>query len=153
MKQTTLCFVIDQSTDSLLMIHKKKGQGEGKWNVPGGKIQENETPLEGATRECIEETGIRPLELQQKGSIEFVFPNGGSWSNHSTIFLTTKFEGTLVHQQTDECTAAWIKLSSIPYENMWEDDKLWIPQILKGEVIKKRYIFDADNSMLREEIL
>lgn len=128
------------------MIFKKKGQGEGKWNVPGGKTHEGEHPKEAAIRECIEETGISPISLIKKGEIEFLFPNGGSWSNHSTIFLATKFEGQIV-KETEECTASWISLDKIPYEQMWEGDKLWIPDLLLGKEVFKRYTFRADNTL------
>lgn len=32
----------------------------GKWNLPGGHIEEGETPSEGAERELLEETGLEP---------------------------------------------------------------------------------------------
>lgn len=34
------------------------------WNLPGGSCEVDETPLEGAIRECTEEAGISPTALQ-----------------------------------------------------------------------------------------
>ena len=55
----------------------------GRWGVPGGKLEKNETPLDGAVRELMEETGIYvdPLKQAQllgslyirKSAIEFVY--------------------------------------------------------------------------------
>lgn len=45
-----------------------------KWNFPGGEVHEDETPLEGAVRETIEEAGIKITNAQlyqQNGSMYF----------------------------------------------------------------------------------
>lgn len=36
----------------------------GAWNLPGGGIDEGETPEQAAARECAEEAGIAPLGLR-----------------------------------------------------------------------------------------
>jgi hypothetical protein len=35
---------------------------------------------------------------------------------------------------------------------MWEDDALWLPRTMNGEIIEGRFIFD-DRSMISEQIL
>lgn len=27
----------------------------------------------------------------------------------------------------------WFNIADIPYEQMWEDDKIWLPELLKGQ--------------------
>jgi 8-oxo-dGTP pyrophosphatase MutT (NUDIX family) len=34
------------------------------WEIPGGKVEDTETPAEAAVRECLEETGVRCQDLQ-----------------------------------------------------------------------------------------
>lgn len=35
-----------------------------KWNLPGGEIEEGESPLQTALRECQEETGLAPISVE-----------------------------------------------------------------------------------------
>lgn len=47
------CFVF--VGNDLLVLFRRK---DGTWGIPGGKIEEAETPLEAARREMLEEVGI-----------------------------------------------------------------------------------------------
>jgi len=38
----------------------------------------------------------------------------------------------------------WTPLDAIPYEEMWEDDRLWVPLVLSGTKFSGRYVFDDD---------
>ena len=61
MKLATLCYVIDETRNRTLMIHRIKKENdfhEGKWNGLGGKLEEGETPEECVIREIKEESGL-----------------------------------------------------------------------------------------------
>lgn len=51
-RQTTYCVVLDKKR--FLMVYNMKRNG---WEMPGGKIETNETVEEAAKRECLEESG------------------------------------------------------------------------------------------------
>lgn len=53
------------------------GSNNGKWNCPGGFIDFNETILEGAVRECYEETGL----MIDKEDIDIVDIESTPWPN------------------------------------------------------------------------
>lgn len=150
-KRTTLCFVFDRARSLLLMIEKKRGQGAGKWNVPGGKIAPGESPEAAAIRETEEETGLRPVTVREAGFLEFYFPESKSWDNTCTAFTAEEWTGSLV-AENDECTAHWIPLDAIPYDRMWDDDRLWVPLLLSGKRFHRVYTFDAEDHMKAEEI-
>jgi len=42
----------------LLCKRNNLGSFPGMWSIPGGKLEENETPMEGAKREFLEETDV-----------------------------------------------------------------------------------------------
>lgn len=44
---------------SVLLIQRIGAHGNGQWSVPGGWMEQNETPLEGVERELFEEVGLR----------------------------------------------------------------------------------------------
>ncbi len=151
-KNTVLVFVFDRRRGSLLMIHKKRGQGAGKINVPGGKRRPGETDEMAAARECVEETGIKPLALREAGRLEFRFPDNDNWDNRCVVFTSEEFSGTLV-PENEECTAYWENLGALPLHRMWDADRLWLPLLLAGKPFHRLYVFDHADSVKEERDL
>jgi 8-oxo-dGTP diphosphatase len=52
----TICFCL--CDDRVLMLHRRKQPNQGRWNGVGGKLLPGEAPIDGVTREVLEETGI-----------------------------------------------------------------------------------------------
>ena len=154
MKKTVLCFLFSGQGDErkLLMIEKKRGQGAGKWNVPGGKLHPQETAIEAAKRECEEETGLIPENLSLVGQLEFYFPQGNSWDNDCSVFVSEAHKGHLL-EESDESKNAWVLLKNIPWEKLWSSDRIWLPLLLKGEKFHRRYVFDANDQVIEEQNL
>jgi 8-oxo-dGTP diphosphatase len=151
-KKTVLCFVFDQTNRKLLMIFKKTGQGQGKWNVPGGKVEASESVLDAVVRETKEETGIEPIQPTQVGQLEFCFEGGNSWDNSCSVFATEQFDGTLI-LETEECSAHWVAIDKIPYEQMWESDKQWVPLIFEKNFFHRSYTFDSEDRVVSTKII
>ena len=141
----TLVFVVRGA--EILLINKKTGLGKGKVNAPGGKVDPGETPEACAVRECREELGITVSNLEYCGEHRFQFVDG--YSIHVWVYRTRDFTGEAV--ETREAKPLWVRVDAIPYEEMWEDDRLWLPMVLRGERFQTRWIFDGD-SMLDYEI-
>lgn len=150
LKHTVLVFVYDGPR--LLMIHKKRGQGAGKINVPGGKLRRGETAIEAAARETREETGLTPTGLHEAGRLEFSFPDNLNWDNHCTVFTASGFTGSLV-AENDECTAYWENRERLPLDRMWDADRLWLPHLVRGEWFHRAYVFDAHDKVKSERDL
>lgn len=134
------------------MIHKKKGQGAGKMNVPGGKLLPGENEGLAAVRECIEETGLTPLNVELAGKLEFYFPQGNSWDNLCTVFRARGFTGSLI-AETEECSSEWIPVDKIPFDQMWDSDRLWAPLLFKGAFFHRIYTFDEHDKVTEEKVL
>jgi 8-oxo-dGTP diphosphatase len=151
-KPTTLCFVFNEKRQ-LLMIQKKRGLGEGRFNTPGGKVEPGESSREAAMRETFEETGILPLEARQVGTLEFYFADSQrSWNNICSVFVTDRYTGIL-NPESQECSAAWVDIDQIPYAKMWPDDILWVPLLLRGEKFHRVYRFNEQHEIIDEEVL
>ncbi|HUF60864.1 MAG TPA: SMC-Scp complex subunit ScpB [Verrucomicrobiales bacterium] len=143
-ERSVLVFV--RKDDQVLLIRKKRGFGAGKVNAPGGKIDEGESPLEAALREAEEEAGIVPLEPAPVGELFFQFTDG--LSIHCTVFLAKGCRGKA--RETDEAAPFWKRIGAIPYEEMWEDDRHWLPGMLEGQRFKGYFIFDGDVMLTKE---
>ncbi len=141
----TLVFILER--DRVLLIRKKRGLGAGKINGPGGRLERGESPEQCAIREVQEELCITPGPLSYRGENLFQFIDG--YSIHVHVFTTESFDGT--PEETAEAIPLWTPRDAIPYDEMWEDDRLWLPLALQGQRFRGRYIFDGE-SMLDWEI-
>jgi 8-oxo-dGTP diphosphatase len=142
-ERANLCFIVKDGR--ILLIHKKRGLGAGKINGPGGKIEPGETALESAIRETQEEIGVTPLEIEERGVLHFQFTDG--YSLHCTVFLARDFAGSLI--ETEEAVPIWFPTDAIPFGEMWEDDRHWLPQVLAGQRFQAWFLFDGDRMLER----
>jgi len=90
-KLYTLAFI--RNNDNILLGMKKRGFGVGRWNGFGGKVNSDETILEAAKRELLEESGLTTNELQEAGILKFEFV-GEPEILEVHVFTTNKYEGT-----------------------------------------------------------
>lgn len=142
-ERANLCFIVKNG--AILLIRKKRGLGAGKINGPGGKIEPGETALSAAVRETQEEIGVTPLDLEERGVLRFQFVDG--YSLICTVFIARDYEGDPV--ETVEATPMWVPISGIPFEQMWEDDRHWMPHLLAGEPFEGWFEFDGDRMLSR----
>jgi 8-oxo-dGTP diphosphatase len=135
----TLLFVIRNG--EVLLIRKKRGLGAGKINAPGGRLEAGESPRECALRETQEEVGVIPTGVRERGELRFQFVDG--YALHCHVFSADGCTGAAI--ETDEATPQWVPLNAIPYDEMWADDRLWLPMMLAGRTpFNGRFIFDGD---------
>ena len=143
-ERANLCFVVKDGR--ILLIRKKRGLGAGKINGPGGKIEPGETALESAIRETQEEIGVTPLEIEERGVLHFQFTDG--YSLHCAVFLARDFDGVPI--ETVEATPMWFETGAIPYDEMWEDDQHWLPQMLAGRTFAAWFEFDGEKMLSKD---
>jgi 8-oxo-dGTP diphosphatase len=134
----TLCFV--RQGASVLTIRKKRGLGAGKINGVGGRLEPGETPEIGIVREAQEELGITLLDPVRRGELHFQFLDG--YSLFCTVFVATRFDGTPV--STAEADPLWYEVDRLPFDEMWEDDELWLGGALAGDSFRGYFVFDGE---------
>ena len=143
-QKAALCLIVRDR--QVLLIRKKTGLGAGKINMPGGRIEQGETAADAVIRECQEEVGITPYNPEQRADLAFEFTDG--LSLHCSAFYAFSHSGELI--ETDEADPFWCDIDKIPFREMWEDDALWIPRTLEGELVKGVFIFDGDRMVSKE---
>ena len=134
----------------VLLQKKARGFGKGNWNGPGGKLKPGEDPAESAKREVLEETGIVIKNLEQRGEIEFIFPDE-SINNYLYVFVVKEWEGA--PDDKGEGELKWFKINELPLAEMWDDDRYWLKRLLSGEKIHTRFYFDKKNKISKFEEL
>ena len=85
-----------------------------------------------------EELGITPHAPRWLGEHRFQFRDGHSLYVH--VFTSDSFDGEPI--ETDEAVPLWVRRDAMPYEQMWADDRHWLPLMLRGQRFSGHYIFD-----------
>jgi 8-oxo-dGTP diphosphatase len=144
--RATLVFVFRD--EEVLLIRKLRGLGAGKINGPGGRIEPGESRIDCARREVEEELRVTPLNLDERGELRFQFVDGHSI--HAFVFVAEGCVGEPT--ATDEAVPLWTPRATIPYDSMWEDDRLWVPLLLSGRRFRGRFVFDGDEMLTHEVV-
>ena len=144
---TTIIYIFNDKGEVLLQ-KKARGFGVGNWNGPGGKTETEETPEEGAKREVKEETGLIVNKLEAAGTIEFIFKHNYDWNNYTHVFRAFDWAGT--PEDKGEGELKWFKINKIPLDKMWDDDQYWLPNVLKGGHVNKRFYFDDNSKVVKQ---
>ena len=137
-ERATLVFVVHD--DRVLLIRKKRGLGAGKVNGPGGRIEPGESAADCAAREIAEELCVEPVGLRCLGELSFQFIDG--YGIHVSVFRASDCIGQAT--ETEEAVPLWTDVAAIPYDEMWEDDRIWLPMLLREERFRGEFIFDVD---------
>ena len=57
------------------------------------------------------------------------------------VFLADTWQGEPT--ESEEMKPQWFKISNIPYANMRPDDTFWLPEVLKGHLVKGEFEFKS----------
>ena len=132
----TLCFI--KEDNQVLLGMKKRGFGAGRWNGFGGKVAANETIQAAAIRELEEEASVRATRVKHHGTLTFRLQGRGELQVH--VFRVLEYTGEPI--ETEEMRPQWFAFDAIPYGEMWDDDRYWLPHLLKGEQFTGTFYFD-----------
>lgn len=146
-KLLTLCLVCDGQR--VLLGMKKRGFGAGKWNGFGGKLMPGESVEAATKRELREESGIVAEKLEYIGVIDFEF-SGNPEIQRVFFFRVDEFIGR--PKEGEEMRPKWFALDKIPFEEMWPDDRYWMPLLLEHKQFRGRFLFDKDGKIIANKL-
>lgn len=150
MKTTVTTLMLIIKNKKILLAQKKRGFGKGNFNGVGGKVEAGETVFEAAIREAKEEACIEPTDATLRGIIEFEeFYKGEKEKVVMHIFVASEYKGRA--KESDEMIPKWFSVNKIPFDNMFPDDKIWLPKILAGETFKAKFKFDENFNLINHK--
>lgn len=147
----------------ILLAMKKRGFGAGRWNGAGGKVEPGETVEEAVHREVREELGVDASALAEVAQLRFYFVTGAPGEGEvvapsgsglvaptqtirCTVYVCEDWDGEPV--ETEEMAPQWYPVDSVPYDSMWPDDRMWLPQVLAGQCVEAEFLFGEDDEVL-----
>lgn len=88
-KNYVVIMLFNKSCNKLLLVKRNKKPYQNCWNGIGGKIEEGETPLEAAKRECIEETNI--TMQNPRLLVTYVYPESNIMNSNTKLSVIYDF--------------------------------------------------------------
>jgi len=130
----------------VLLGMKKRGFGAGMYNGFGGKVRVEERVEDCARRELEEECGLWGA-LRPCAEVVVLFDCAKRTRHH--IFTAEALSGEPI--ETDEMAPKWFDVEAMPYEQMWPDIRMWLPQALwsNGGLLVRGY-FEVVEGRLTE---
>jgi 8-oxo-dGTP pyrophosphatase MutT (NUDIX family) len=97
----------------VLLIHRHRFITDSTgWEIPAGRVEPGEDPIEAAQRETLEETGWRPGPLSQLFSY---FPSIGLMDQRFNVFLADGAEHVGAPSDASESDRVdWVPMSELP---------------------------------------
>jgi len=69
--------------------------------------------------------------------MRFLDLEGDDWLGY--VFVARGYTGT--PRTTAEAVPLWCALDAIPFEQMWDDDRIWLPRLLQGDSLRGDFLF------------
>ena len=154
LRNATLVFLIkrtDGQIKDICLAMKKRGFGMNRWNGVGGKVDgQNETIEEAARREAKEEIFVDVQDLNKVAELSFYFPHNSAWDQMVHVYLSENWIGE--PKESDEMKPEWFSLNELPFPDMWPDDIFWLPEVVKGNLLKAMFKFGEKDVMLDKKV-
>lgn len=98
--------------NKVIVIKYKTNKNMNYYDIPGGKIEENEIAINASIREFKEETGIEIINQKYKGNVIVEYPN---IIFDFDIYLVNDYKGN--PKEFDENYSMWINIEDLLNEN------------------------------------
>ena len=98
----------------------------GRWEFPGGKLIEPETPFDGLVRELREELGVTVREAQRLLRYSYDYPDRRVWLD---MWIVTAWSGQA--EGLDGQALRWVPVPALSTEDILEADQPIIDALLR----------------------
>jgi ADP-ribose pyrophosphatase len=132
---SAVMMAVDQKEHILLVRQFRLPAAKSLWELPAGRLDEGEKPLEAARRELLEETGYQARKWKKLVSY---WPSPGFVAEKMTIFLATGLTAGEAHPMEDErIECRWFKRKEL--DKMIRDGKIEDGKTILGFLTWLRY--------------
>lgn len=132
----TVNVVVVKDNKILLSKRQNKTWGNGMFVLPGGHVEDNETPLKAMQREIIEELGVT-VKLKDIQFLCTAIRYKTTEKTIACIFIINNKDYTFINNEPEQCSElSWHSVDNLP-QNLIEDYKIIIKE---AYINNKKYI-------------
>ena len=131
--------------NKVIVIKYKTNKNMNYYDIPGGKVEENESAIDASIREFKEETGIEVINQKYKGNVIIEYPN---MVFDFDIYLVNDYKGN--PQEFDENYSMWINIEDLSNENK-KFPSVEIIKYLENNDINLKIYSDDNHNILNIE--
>lgn len=108
------CGAVIMQNDKILLLKRVRAPEAEHWGIPGGKVDWLETLEQAATREIMEEVGLRLESLELLVNVNQIDADKGEhWV--APVYLVKSFTGQAVVQEPEKHSGMdWFALDQLP---------------------------------------
>lgn len=110
----TACALVFDDEGRVLLARRAREPDRGKWDVPGGFIEEGEPPLDALRRELLEETGLDIEPLNFVGAWVDRYGDGDDAPSTLNLYWTARIISGNPVAADDVSELAWFRLDDLP---------------------------------------
>ena len=131
--------------NKVIVIKYKTNKNMNYYDIPGGKIEENESAINASIREFKEETGIEIINQKYKGNVIVEYPN---MIFDFDIYLVNDYKGN--PKEFEENYSMWINIEDLLNENK-KFPSVEIIKYLENNDINLKIYSDDNHNILNIE--
>jgi len=124
---TVTAGVLFKETRVFIARRKASGRLAGKWEFPGGKVEDGETAEEGLKRELEEELEIEAMVGDCLGESVYRYDFG----TVKVLFFQVRWEGGEIHSK-DHDQYGWVPLDELDCYDFVAADRAFVKRLMSG---------------------
>ncbi|MDA2988299.1 MAG: NUDIX domain-containing protein [Actinomycetota bacterium] len=87
--------VVFDESGRLLLVQRANPPAQGKWSLPGGRQEPDESSIDGVVREVLEETGLVVRVEREVGTVQRQAPSGDTYVIRDFVCTTPTTESVV----------------------------------------------------------
>jgi ADP-ribose pyrophosphatase YjhB (NUDIX family) len=110
----------------LMLVRRAVEPQKGKWDTPGGFLEEGERPLDGLRRELLEETGLEVEPGEFIGAVTDLYGDGPGAQSILSLNWTARVLGGTPAPADDISEIGWFAADELP-----EPEEIGFPSVVE----------------------
>jgi len=115
--EPTACALVFGDNGAVLLARRAHDPDKGKWDVPGGFLEEGEPPLDALRRELREETGLEIEPIDFVGAWADRYGDSEDAPSTLNLYWTARIVSGVPEAADDVSELAWFPLDALPPES------------------------------------